>query len=176
MSESIDAPARSQHVGAAIPAGFRAMMRGFPTGVAVVTVTDLAGRPWGMTCSSLCSVSLEPPTLLVCLRGASPTLAAVLARRAFSVNLLHEESRETAELFASGDPRRFDGVSWCQHDRDLGPHLWADTHAVADCRLRDTVPVGDHVVVFGEVVRVVRSAHCRPLLYGMRRYSGWPLS
>lgn len=171
MTESIEAITRL--AGAAMPDAFRAMMRGFPTGVAVVTATDVAGQPRGMTCSSVCSVTLEPPTLLVCLRAASPTLAAILMRGVFAVNLLHEGAQATAELFASGDSDRFNRVSWHLEDNDAGPHLREDTHAVADCRIGTTLYVGDHVVVFGEVSRVIRRPECRPLLYGLRRYSSW---
>ncbi|WP_411137946.1 flavin reductase family protein [Streptomyces sp. C10] len=158
---------------ASVSEGLRAMMRGFPTGVAVVTGTDTAGQPWGMTCSSVCSVTLEPPTLLVCLRAASPTLAAILARGVFAVNLLHEDARATAELFAAGDPDRFVRVGWELDADAAGPHLWDDIHAVADCRIGMTQQVGDHVAVFGEVFRVRRQEGCRPLLYGMRTYGRW---
>ncbi|MGC0419061.1 flavin reductase family protein [Embleya sp. AB8] len=172
MTESIDAITRS--AGPAMPEGFRAMMRGFPTGVAVVTTTDLDGRPWGLTCSSVCSVTLEPPTLLVCLRAASPTLAALKLRGAFAVNLLHEGAQATAELFASGTPDRFERVDWYADPDHGSPHLPADTHAVADCRIGRTLPVGDHVVVFGEVLGITRRRGRWPLLYGLRRYIRWP--
>lgn len=160
--------------GAATPEGFRAMMRGFPTGVAIVTAVDIAGQPWGMTCSSVCSVTLEPPTLLVCLRAESPTLAAILMRGAFAVNLLHEGAQETAELFSSGKPDRFDLVAWHLDAEVAGPHLREDAHAIADCRIGSTLAVGDHMVVFGEAFGVTRREEFRPLLYGLRRYGSWP--
>ncbi|MFE2184737.1 flavin reductase family protein [Streptomyces sp. NPDC059455] len=159
---------------AATGEGFRAMMRGFPTGVAVVTALDRDNRPWGMTCSSLCSVTLEPPTLLVCLRDGSPTLAAILDRGEFAVNLLHADAQGTAELFASGDRDRFDRVFWQLGGDGAGPHLRDDARAVADCRIRTSYPVGDHVVVLGEVYRVTHGPERRPLLYGLRRYGVWP--
>src|SRR6266540_7393763 len=66
---------------AGVPAAdFQALMASFPSGVAIVTATGSDGKPYGMTCSSLCSVALTPPTLLVCMRNGSPTLDAVLAR------------------------------------------------------------------------------------------------
>lgn len=172
MTDSIDAVARP--AGPGVGEGFRVMMRGFPTGVAVVTALDLSGRPWGMTCSSVCSVTLAPPTLLVCMRAESPTLAAVLVRGEFAVNLLHEDAQATAELFASGEMDRFDRVGWHLEGDAAGPHLRDGTHAVADCRTRTPLPVGDHVVVLGEVYGVTRTQECRPLLYGLRRYGGWP--
>jgi flavin reductase (DIM6/NTAB) family NADH-FMN oxidoreductase RutF/SAM-dependent methyltransferase len=153
---------------------FRTLMAGFPAGVAVVTVLDGDGRPRGMTCSSLCSVSLEPPTLLVCLRHGSPTLAAVRDRGRFAVNLLHHRARATAELFASGAADRFDRVPWLADDGRAGPHLSGDAHSVADCVVSGTERIGDHEVVFGRVRRIDRFAGPAPLLYGLRGYAGWP--
>ncbi|MGI5500324.1 flavin reductase family protein [Lentzea sp. CA-135723] len=156
----------------ALRSGFRSFMAGFPTGVAIITAVDADGTPRGMTCSSLCSVTLAPPTLLACLRTGSPTLAAVLRRGVFAVNLVHGEARATAELFASGAQDRFDRVRW--RAGTGGPHLPDDAHAVADCAVRRAEPVGDHHVVFGEVLRIAEGDATDPLLYGMRRYARLP--
>ncbi|MGW7793609.1 flavin reductase family protein, partial [Streptomyces tricolor] len=56
---------------------FRDLMSRFPSGVTVVTARGPGGEPVGMTCSSVASVCTDPPTLLVCLRSDSATLAAV---------------------------------------------------------------------------------------------------
>lgn len=159
------------------PGEFRELMAGFPTGVTVVTAFDRARRPWGMTCSSLCSVTLRPPTLLVCIRNGSPTLAAVLGGARFSVNLLSDIGRPVAELFASGASDRFDQVTWADTPGCGGPHLPEVAHAVADCRVLKAEPVGDHTVVFGEVERSVTwSPAPQPLIYGLRSYAVWPAS
>ncbi|WP_200303558.1 flavin reductase family protein [Streptomyces adelaidensis] len=149
-------------------------MAGFPTGIAVLTTNDADGHPKGMTCSSVCAVSLEPPTLLVCVRDGSPTLEAMLHQGTFAVNLLHGGARPTAELFASGDPDRFDLVRWQDDAERGGPHLVEDAHTVADCRISRRHGVGDHTVVFGEVFRVTYHRDPHPLMYGMRRYEEWP--
>ncbi|MFC4587080.1 flavin reductase family protein [Sphaerisporangium corydalis] len=152
----------------------RPFMTEFPTGVAVVTALAAHGRPWGMTCTSLCSVTLSPPMLIVCLRDGSPTLAAVLGMGTFAVNLLHRDARPTAELFASGEPDRFAKVDWTLPAGCGGPHLPLATHMVADCELAGSQVVGDHIVVFGEVSHVTRTLEITPLLYGRRRYAPWP--
>ncbi len=158
----------------ASPEDFRTLMSAFPSGVAVVTARDDDGTPRGMTCSSLCGVSLEPPVLVVCLRAGSPTLAAVAGSAGFAVNLLHSGARETAQLFASGDPQRFDRVSWSAGPHTGGPHLPADAHRVADCAVLHAQPMGDHVAVFGQIRRVTRHDERAPLLYGLRRFAAWP--
>lgn len=153
---------------------YRDMMSGFPTGVAVVTCTDRDGRPLGTTCSSVCSVTLTPPTLLVCLQADSPTLRAVCDRRGFTVNLLQHRARSVAERFSSRAVDRFAGLDWESDPRLPGPHLPAHALAIADCRLSRAEPVGDHVMLLGVVAGVVSSDRQTPLLYGRRRYAAWP--
>ncbi|MGW1893538.1 flavin reductase family protein [Streptomyces sp. NPDC002004] len=156
-------------------AEFRSLMTRHPAGVAIVTAAAADGDPWGMTCSSVCSVALQPPTLLVCLRAESPTLAALLRTSVFAVNLLHDRAEPAADLFASGTPDRFEKVAWVREPETGVPHLIEDAHTIADCRVSETLSVGDHVVVFGEVFQVETSTNqaSSPLLYGMRRY--WSL-
>ncbi|MFI9050841.1 flavin reductase family protein [Streptomyces sp. NPDC053427] len=164
------APAREETT----PARFRSLMTGFPSGVAIITAVDADGRPWGMTCSALCSVTVEPPTLLVGMRIGSPTLAAAMHSGRFSVNLLHAKGQETAELFASGDPDRFAVTVWDAPAGHGGPHLTEAARAVADCMITQTVRVGAQRMVFGEVHGVRELADTEPLLYGLRAYRSWP--
>src|SRR5262245_12636119 len=91
---------------------FREFMSSFATGVAIVTAFDRGGRPHGLTCTSLASITLVPPTILVSLDTASGTLAAIRDGGRFAVNLLHSGAKPTAELFASAAGDRFDRVSW----------------------------------------------------------------
>lgn len=156
------------------PGDFRSLMAAFPTGVSIVTAVSRDGTSRGMTCTSLCSVSLDPPVLLVCLRSASPTLDAVRESSLFAVNLLHSQSRPTAELFASGAPDRFERVAWHSREGAAGPHLTYSSHSIADCSVLSTQVVGDHTVVLGKVDVVTQLRSQQPLLYGMRRYASWP--
>lgn len=182
MTEQLLAPPAPGHTGDTAelphiePGEFRSLMSTFPTGVSVITTGRAGVGTWGLTCSSVASVSLDPPTLLVCLRQGSRTLEPLLRMGTFAVNLLHDQARATAELFASSAPDRFDRVDWELGPAHGGPHLVADAHAIADCRISKTVPVGDHVVVFGEIHRVIQELpdEARPLLYGMRRFTHLP--
>jgi flavin reductase (DIM6/NTAB) family NADH-FMN oxidoreductase RutF len=152
----------------------RPFMAGFPTGVGVVTALDGHGDPYGMTCTSMCGVTLDPPTVLVCLREGSATLRALRSRGRFALNLLHEGGRATAELFGSGDPRRFERVPWLLPDGSAGPHLVEASQSTADCEVAAVEVVGSHGVVFGRVTRIVQHRVPRPLLYGLRQFRAWP--
>lgn len=152
---------------------FRDLMSSFPTGVSVVTATDSEGHPWGATCSSLSSVTLSPPTLLVCLREQGRTLHAVLACRRFAVNLLHASGRRAATLFSSLHVDKFAEIPWESWGRSGLPFLHCDAFAVAACEVASEVQVGDHRIVIGRVFDI-RVSTGVPLLYGLRRYSSWP--
>ena len=156
----------------ATPEEHREMLGFFPTGVAVITTLDRRGRPQGMTCSSLTSVSVRPSMLLVCLRVGTATADAVRGRGAFAVNLLHERGRRAAEVFSAPLPDRFERVEWRPSWSGL-PWLSRDALAIAECRVTRMLVAGDHEVVLAELGRLslVRD---RPLLYGLRRFSVWP--
>ncbi|MFR9673715.1 flavin reductase family protein [Streptomyces sp. TR06-5] len=152
---------------------YRAFMSSFPTGVSVVTTVDTDGRPRGMTCSSLSGVSLDPPVLSVCLSVTSRTLPLVRTHGFFGVNLLGACGTAVARLFADSSRRHFEQVPWQPAAGTGLPRLEGDTVAFAECRVMDAKCVGDHVVVFGEVVGVDCAAGA-PLLYGRRQFVGWP--
>ncbi|WP_211341600.1 flavin reductase family protein [Myceligenerans xiligouense] len=148
-------------------------MSGFPTGVTVVTTTGRDGEPHGLTCTSMTSVALDPPTLLVCLRQNSRgTLSALLDRGAFAVNLLHDGAANTARLMARTAVDRFSGLRWNPSPLLRVPWLEDDTHATAECHVSGTVARGDHTVVFGEVAGTAKREGA-PLLYGYRQFSSW---
>ncbi|HKN54853.1 MAG TPA: flavin reductase family protein [Amycolatopsis sp.] len=151
---------------------FRELMCAFPSGVTVVTTRDRDGTPRGLTCTSMCSVSLHPPILLACLHNHSETLAAMLARGSFAVNLLHAGGKGAAEVFAGPVADRFVEVEWETTPWGGLPWLSADAHAVAECAVAGSVEAGDHVVVFGEVADVMAEPE-QPLLYGLRQYAAW---
>jgi flavin reductase (NADH) len=144
-------------------------MADFPTGVAVVTTTDLSGRPHGFTCSALCSVTVTPPTLMVCpnLRGAF--LGALLESSVFAVNLLAESAIPTAMRFSSASIERFADLRWVPGPATGAPLLRDDVCGAAECEVGGTIPVGDHMIVLGSVC-AIHPHQDVPLVYGQRRY------
>jgi flavin reductase (DIM6/NTAB) family NADH-FMN oxidoreductase RutF len=150
---------------------FFAIMSAFPTGVAVVTTLDSHGEPRGLTTNALCSVSAEPPLLLVCVDKESRTLPALLHSRRFVVNFLAERRDELARLFASKTDDKFAAVNW---EPGLGgmPCLREDSLAYAECETEQELEAGDHVVVTGLVVGgMTPDPVSVPILYFRREYS-----
>jgi flavin reductase (DIM6/NTAB) family NADH-FMN oxidoreductase RutF len=151
---------------------FRDLMSLFPTGVSVIASVDADGQPHGMTCTSLCSVSTAPPTVVVCLRSDSVTHSAVTERGDFTLSLLRAGAEETALRFAVPGPVAFDETPWQSSPSGLP---WLEQHAVAtaECRTAHITDVGDHSIVVGVVAATSFADDDKPLLYGLRRFATW---
>ena len=123
-----------------------------PTGVTVVGAIGPQG-PAGATASAVCSLSLDPMLMLVCLDQGSRTLRAVQGADRFSISVLGHDQREAAEVFASKAEQeaKWDSVAWRQH---AGVPLVEGSPAWIVCSLRDLIAAGDHVIVTGEVLEV----------------------
>jgi flavin reductase (DIM6/NTAB) family NADH-FMN oxidoreductase RutF len=149
----------------------RQLMTYFPTGVTVITAIDDDGEPTGLTCSSLTSICLEPPTVMVSLRTISRTTRHALARARFGATLLEAGAQEIAQRFATPALDRFAGLAWTRSPLGV-PWIMEWMTAAADFELWKSMEVGDHTLLFG-LVRNVRIRGGTPLLYGLRRYQGW---
>lgn len=148
---------------------FRSSMRSLAAGVVMVT-TRVGGKPWGLTISSCCSVSLEPPQLLVSLSRHTASCASILVAGKFGVSVLDVAQKDLAVHGAAPRAPKFI-ADYCDHDHPaatlLSPMiLGALCHF--DCRLVRAFDGGDHALLLGQVDRVVRSraqADGGPLLY-----------
>jgi len=154
-------------------ATFFAIMGAFPTGVGVVTTLDAQRQPRGLTTNAVCSVSAEPPLMLVCVDKHSNTLPALEHSKKFVVNYLSAGRGELANLFASKEPDKFEHVAWRPADNGM-PLLHVDSLAHAECNVVQEIDAGDHVVLMAEVVAGQPPAPgTHPLMYFRRTYGTW---
>ena len=147
---------------------FTAAMARVPGAVTVVTTVDAAGRPRGFTSSSFCSVSLDPPLVLVCLGKNASTYPAFAAARHFLVNVLSEDQALVAQRFATSGIDRFAAGDMQACEFGL-PGLPEPCARVA-CSLRSLVDAGDHSILIGEVHAAHLGPHT-PLVYVDRGYA-----
>jgi flavin reductase len=140
------------------------------TGVTVVT-TKTGGQPIGRTVSAMCSVSADPPLLLVAIRSDSPLADAIAVRGAFAVNVLADHQAPIAEAFAGRGvrPHEFLVRDWWPIAGGALPLL----HGAAarfECTVERTLEAGTHSLIVGAVVRAERGGS-RPLAYTRRGYA-----
>jgi len=143
----------------------------FPTGVTVITTCDEDGRPFGLTASSLTSVSLEPLYLLICIGKGSRSYDVVVQGKNFAVNVLAEDSADLSNRFATVDPgERFDGVA--HRPSGTGSPILERAAAWLDCRIAQLHDAGDHTIVVGEVLSCDADSDVDPLVYHAGAYRG----
>jgi flavin reductase (DIM6/NTAB) family NADH-FMN oxidoreductase RutF len=141
---------------------FRAALGRFASGVTVVTTRDKTGRLHGITVSAFCSVSLEPPLILVCIDKNTGSHHALEETSAFVVNILRDDQQHISDRFASFLPDKFDAVKYRAGIDDL-PVL-EDVLANLECRLVYSHAGGDHTIYVGEIQRATLSDG-KPLVY-----------
>ena len=127
------------------------------------------GRPWGLTISSCCSVSVSPPTILVSLATKTASADSIRRDHRFGLSILGRRGREAARSgSAPGTPKFIE--EHCLPDRSR-TNIVRGALAHLDCRAVKHVEVADHFVFFGEVEDVILFKGERPLLYYARNYA-----
>ena len=151
---------------------FRDAMAKLAAGVVVVSARTAEGFR-GLTASTLISVSVEPPLVLVGLEHESLTRAAVVETRQFNVSVLTRAQEFLAERFAGRAPA-VDPI-WKEVPHHLGTNdipLINECAAWLECEVTQVHSAGDHDVCIGEV-RLARVGKGNPLLLWDRTF--WTL-
>ena len=143
---------------------FRRVVSHFASGVTVVTTLRPDGRPCGLTASAVCSVSLDPTLVLVCVEKAADSHGCIEQSGVFAVNVLADGKGETlARRFAGHDlDGKFTGVAF--RPEHTGAPVLDEALAWLDCRVAERCTGGDHTVFVGEVV-AADACEGAPLLY-----------
>lgn len=150
---------------------FRAAMARFPGAVTLVTARTEAGERRGITATAVCSVTADPPSVLVCLNRATGTCATVEATGLFAVNLLSEAQDALALRFAgqggvSGE-EKFGIGDWQAGENGL-PVLQDATVALC-CEVTESLVAGTHRIFIGRITGLAHGAG-DALLYGQSRF------
>ena len=148
-------------------AAFKKGMRHLAASVTLITTRhrDLRG---GLTATAVCSVSAEPPQILVCVNKSASAHDPIGHAGFFCVNILSPQHRKIAERFAG-----MDGVEGDDRFNDMGDWMTLSTGAPVlkgcpvsfDCRLVTRVAAGTHTIYIGEIVDLTLDAAAVALLY-----------
>ncbi len=149
---------------------FTNAMRRAVSGVSIVTTSGDFGR-YGLTVSSMTSVSAEPPMLLVCVNKSSIAHDAIARNGRFTINVLAAQQQSLAASFAGSDAYGpaydFCSDAWTVSSSGL-PQL-VNPAAFFECELDTAVTAGTHSIFIGRVTRA-HGADETPLAYANREY------
>jgi flavin reductase (DIM6/NTAB) family NADH-FMN oxidoreductase RutF len=157
-------PSRLDHL-------FRSGMRELAGGVSVITVGEGEDRT-GLTATSVTSLSVDPPTLLVCVNRNASAFAALARHGTFAVNLLRAEQAAIAERFAgrggAKGAARYAGAAWTQ--LATGAPVLEDALAAFDCEVEEMIERHSHAIVIGKVKEVRLAPNADALVYWRGTY------
>ena len=151
---------------------FRSALSRFASGVTVVTTRNGAGELFGITVSAFCSVSLEPPLVLICIEKATASHSSFLESGIFIVNILARDQAELSERFASQIADKFAGVGITLNIDGLP--MIDGSLAIIECRVKQALHGGDHTIFVGEVDRA-KVHEGDPLIYFRSDYHRIPI-
>jgi flavin reductase (DIM6/NTAB) family NADH-FMN oxidoreductase RutF len=141
-------------------------MRQLASGVSVIT-TGQGEERTGLTATSVSSLSMEPPTLVVCIGRTSTTLKAMRKNRVFGVNILAAGHRSVADRFAGrcnvSGAARYQGSEWI--NLVTGAPL-----AAIDCTIETIMEWSTHAVVIGRVEAIHQPGGAQALIYWRQTY------
>jgi flavin reductase (DIM6/NTAB) family NADH-FMN oxidoreductase RutF len=132
------------------PEVFKHAMRHVPTGVTVVTSLK-DGEPRGITVNSFASVSLDPPSLLICVNREARSYLFISTSRIFCVNVLAGNQRSLAEHF-SGKVRELQFADVGYAIDATGAPVLDGSIAHFDCEVAQEYSVGSHSILIGNVL------------------------
>jgi flavin reductase len=148
---------------------YRDAMARLGAAVNIVT-TDGPGGLAGFAATAVCSVTDDPPTLLVCLNRASSAYPAVTANQVLCVNTLSHSHEGLSRRFGGKTPvkERFEGASWSV--LETGAPALDDALISLDCKVRTISDGGTHDILICEVLAIKENEGGQALIYFDRRY------
>jgi flavin reductase (DIM6/NTAB) family NADH-FMN oxidoreductase RutF len=163
---------RSIELDRVVAAGdFRSAMRHLAGGVSVITVgrgNDITG----MTVTSVSSLAVDPPSLVVSINRASSSWPLLKRHGFFGVNILTADQIDVAERFTGKDglkgAERFAGATWTSGAS--GVPLLAGALAAIDCEAEDIIERHSHAIVIGRVLDLRLSSRTAALAYWQGQY------
>jgi len=148
-------------------AAFKKGMRHLAASVTLITTRhrDLRG---GLTATAVCSVSADPPQILVCVNKSASAHDTIGEAGFFCINILAPDHRKIAERFAGmhgieGDERFLDLGEWAT--LTTGAPVLKGCPVSFDCKLVTEVSAGTHTIYIGEIVDLALDPDAHALLY-----------
>jgi flavin reductase ActVB len=139
----------SERTAQGVISGFREAMASFPSGVTIVTTTDPDGQWCGFTATSFCSLSADPPLVLVCLARSARCHPGFVAARSWVIHTLTPDQAGLAMRFADRTADKFGGGEFVANAQ--GHPVLTAACAVVECDAYSQYEAGDHTILVGRV-------------------------
>ncbi len=149
---------------------FRKAMRRLASTVTLISTADASGQRYGMAATAVCSVTMDPPTLLICINHSSSLHAPLIEKGRFCINVLMPQHQALVGHFSglkTGEGR-FETGDW-KIDNATGLPYLHGAQCNLFCRVASVTTVGTHSVIIAAVESVQVRDEVMPLLYANGR-------
>ena len=146
-------------------------MRALAKAVSLISCRALDGTRFVMPATAITPVSMNPPSMLMCVNRDASAHPALASGVDFSISILRADQVEIARRCTGSDGRakRFDKGDW-RDDPDGTPYL-ADALATVICMTDQRISYGTHDIFVGRVKSVLVNGIRDPLLYADGGYA-----
>jgi flavin reductase (DIM6/NTAB) family NADH-FMN oxidoreductase RutF len=159
-----------------IAGALKGAMRGFGQSVVIITTVDADGKRYGMPATAVTPLSMDPPSMLICVNRTAAAYVTLEQGADFCLNILSADQADIgkASAMAKGEDRFAKG-QW--EADDYGLPCLAGAQTVISCQQRQAISYGSHDIFIGDVRAVRLSGSADPLLYlnGQYHRIGEPL-
>ena len=147
---------------------FLIAMRSLAASVSVISARDATGKTYAMTASSVTSLSIDPPAILVCVNKDASIHDTLVKDVSLCINILQKNQQEISNLCSSKDleSQRFENDFWDLSDT---PFL-KDAQANIFCKIDQTHPYHSHTIVLAKALKAQSLGEFNTLMYGDGRY------
>lgn len=149
------------------PEKFREAMSAFPSGVTIMTTVDAAGEQRGFAASSFCSLSMDPPLVLVCLGKQAQCHDAFQESDDWAIQIAAAGHVDLISRFATKGSDKFSGGEFETNAR--GVPVLPDASVLLECTAHERYDGGDHTILIA-LVRSVALCETSPVLYFQREF------
>ena len=131
----------------------------------VVLTSAYAGVRYAMSATAVSEVSLDPPSMLVCVNRSASIFPVLQSGAPFVLNILHHTHAGLARSCAGAvkGEARFSEGQWLP--TDLGVYRLADAQASIVCRNDVQIDYGSHTIFVGQVAEAFTAGEPDPLVY-----------
>ena len=138
-------------------------MRGIAATVSVISSQNDTTRQ-AMTASAVTSLSLNPPSMLICVNEDASIHKLLNINNYFCINVLNSKQQDIAKICSAKEEGefRFSTDSWLEDE--LAPYL-EKAQANIFCKCFEKIKHSTHTVFLGKVIKVLDNGKKDPLIY-----------
>ena len=142
---------------------FLIAMRFLASSVSVISAKDSAGNLYAMTASSVTSLTMDPPSILVCVNNGASIHDTLVQEKVFCINILKKSQQEISNLCSSKklESQRFKNDFW---DVSNTPFL-KNSQSNIFCIVDETISYHSHKIVIASVLKANSAKEFNTLMY-----------